>query len=204
MESPSCLTDISVPFVADASAVINLSATGRAERIVRALPNRLLVVETVSEELKSAPTRNQNSFDALRELVRASLVSIPSLEDKCMATFESLVIGPAAETLDDGEAATIAYANSYGYAAIIDERKATRICAERFPSLLIASSVDLLGHRSVMTSLSRDELGDAFFDALRTARMSIKPNHLEWVVKLIGQSRATQCPSLPAAIRSRQ
>jgi predicted nucleic acid-binding protein len=44
---------------------------------------------------------------------------------------ETLVIGHATETLDDGEAATISYALEHKGLALIDDRK----CAERFPSL---------------------------------------------------------------------
>jgi predicted nucleic acid-binding protein len=59
------------------------------------------------------------------------------------------VVGPAQTTLDDGEAATIAHAVALNGVALIDERKANRICTERFPELRIASTVDILVHPSV-------------------------------------------------------
>ena len=44
-------------------------------------------------------------------------------------------------------------------------------------------------------------LADAVFGALQQARMRVLPQHLDWVVTLIGQDRAQVCPSLPRIVR---
>jgi predicted nucleic acid-binding protein len=118
--------------------------------------------------------------------------------------FEALVVGAAADTLDDGEAATIAYALEIGATPIIDERKAHRICNERFPSFALASTVDLLAHASIEAELGREALTDAVLQALLNARMRVLPHRIKWVVDLIGHSRACECPSLPRVVSRRE
>ena len=70
-----------------------------------------------------------------------------------LAVFKGNTLGPVAtetsviipaKTLDDGEAATLASALELGGTAVIDERKALRICSSRFAGLITASSLDLL------------------------------------------------------------
>ena len=68
--------------------------------------------------------RGWNSSERLSTLVESGIVEIVELDDSSQECFESLVIGPAVDTLDDGEAATIAYARATGTVALIDERKA--------------------------------------------------------------------------------
>jgi hypothetical protein len=124
-----------------------------------------------------------------------------TLAEQAETHFEELVVGPAVSTLDDGEAATIAYAVSNGCTAILDERKAVRICSERFPKLPIACTVDIMIHPTVERRLGATGLADALFRALQDARMRVPPGHLELVVAMIGQDRARICPSLPKRVR---
>ena len=201
MGSLSFLTDPAVPIVADASAVINLNATDCAREIVRALPNRLVVVDVVRGELEEGRRRGRRDADLLNELVSASLVEIVRLSEFAGGWFEGMVIGRATETLDDGEAATIAYAVEHQAVALIDERKATRLCADRFPELRIASTVDLLGHPKLEEILGPQALADAVFNALQQARMRVSIHKTEWVVDLIGRERAAVCNSLPKSAR---
>ena len=201
MGSLSFLTDPAVPIVVDASAVINLNATDCAREIVRALPNRLVVVDVVRGELEEGRPRGRRDADLLNELVSASLVEIVRLSEFAGGCFEEMVIGRATETLDDGEAATIAYAVEHQAVALIDERKATRLCADRFPELSIASTVDLLGHPKLEEILGPQALADAVFNALQHARMRVSPHKTEWVVDLIGRERASVCNSLPKSAR---
>lgn len=201
MESPTFLTDPAAPAVIDTSAAINLIATGCAGEILRALPNRVMAVDAIPRELEEGRRRGRKDADLLNELVAARLVEIVTLNDRATDTFEQLVIGPAAMTLDDGEAATIAYALELNGIAIIDERKATRICAGRFPALGIACTVDLFAHPEVARALGRKGLAQAMLNALRTARMRVLPHHIAWVVELIGAREAASCISLPRSIR---
>jgi len=201
MVSLTCLTDPAALLVADASTVINLNASGCAKEIVKALPNRVAVTHIVPGELDSGRSHGRRDAALLEELVVAGLVDIVQLEEEAERHFEQLVIGPAAMTLDDGEAATIAYAVSRSAVAIIDERKATRICGERFPALRIGSTVDLFAHEHVQERLGAALLAEAVFNALHRGRMRVLTHHIDWVVGLIGKDRAALCVSLPSAVR---
>jgi len=201
MGSPTCLTDPSPTLVADASAIINLIATGCASAIISALPNRVVVVDVVPAEIDTGRHRGRQDSDRLNELIAAGLVEIVKLGDVAAQHFETLVVGPAVSTLDDGEAATIAYAIEQGGIAVLDERKATRLCAERFPELRLGCTVDILAHPDVEGSLGRETLASAVFKALYHGRMRVFPHHVEWVVGLIGTDQAAVCVSLPKSAR---
>ena len=202
MECRSCLTDSTLPVVADTSVVINLNATGYSAAILDALPNQFLVVEEVSFELEVDSRTGRNDAEALSALVAQGSVELVRLGDAGTQHFISLVSGPANQTLDDGEAATIAYALEHGATALIDERKAIRICAERFGELSTGCTVDIFTQDDVQRILTRDTLADAVFNALYQGRMRVPDHYVGWVVNLIGEERAAQCRSLPASVRS--
>lgn len=202
MRSPTFLTDPLVPLVADTSTVINLLATGCAPTIIRAVPNRILAVDVIPGELDTGRQRGRLQADGLQELVAAGHIEIVFLGDTGWQHFETLVAGHAVETLDDGEAATIAYAAECGAVAIIDEKKGTRLCASRFPGLDVISTVDILLHPEVRLKLGDEAFADALFAALRDARMAVFPHHFDEVLRLIGPERAVQCPSLPKGLRA--
>jgi predicted nucleic acid-binding protein len=202
MGSLTFLTDPAALLVADASAVINLNATGCAAEILKALPNPVAVTDVVPGELETGRSRGRRNADMLQELVTAGLISIVPLNDAAALHFEQLVVGPAAATLDDGEAATIAYTVANGGIPIIDERKANRICVERYPSLCVACSTDIFMHQNVIKEIGHVRLAQAVLNALQTARMRVVPNHMKWVLDLIGIEQAALCPSLPSSVRS--
>lgn len=201
MEARTSLIKVSSPLVADTSAAINLIATGSAPDILRALPVRVVAVDTVPGELELGRVRGRRDADCFQELVAAGFVEVVQLGDTGAQCFETLVVGVAAETLDDGEAATIAYAVEQNGTALIDERKATRLCGARFPGLRLCSTADILLHPEVMRQLGAEMLAGAVFNALINARMGIPSELLEDIVRLIGTERAATCPSLPPAAR---
>jgi len=201
MECRSCLNDPAALIVADASVAINLNATGFAAPILDALPNRFAVVEEVALELADGRPRGRTDADELDALAAAGRVDIVRLDNPAVEHFTALVSGPAAETLDDGEAATISYAVEHRATALIDERKANRICAERFGALTTGCTVDLLAHETIESALGRNGLADAVFNALYRGRMRVPAPHVDWVVTLIGPNRAAQCVSLPGSVR---
>lgn len=201
MALPMPLTDPASIVAADASTVINLNATGCAREVIQAIPNKVVVLDAVASELHEGRRRGRRDADLLAELVAARVVEVVELDDSSGIHFERLVVGAAAMTLDDGEAATIAYAYRHHAVAIIDERKATRLCAEMFPSLRVGSTVDILAHPSVEERMGKRMLAEAVFNALQNGRMRVFPRNVEWVVNLIGQERAAGCASLPNSVR---
>lgn len=194
------LTDPIPGLVADASAIINLLGTGVAAELTQSMPVRLRVVSTVSTELADGKKRWPSS-EQLAALVASGYVEIVELDEAALEYFESLVIGPAVDTLDDGEAATIAYALATGTVALIDEKKGRRICSSRFPELVVHTTVDLLTSAHVDRTLGKPAVADAIFNALSVGRMRVPAIDYERVVAIIGSERARTCPSLPDHIR---
>lgn len=203
MVFPSCLTDSNVRLVIDSSAAINITATGCAVQLVKALPNEIVVVDTVIAELEQGRRKGRPHPELFGQLVAAGHVTVVGLNEAASGDFEDLVIGPAVSTLDDGEAATLAFAVNDGAMPIIDERKAARICQKRFPRILMGCTADLLAHRDVEVALGKRALSNAVFSALQGARMRIPPQYTGWVVDLIGADRAATCNSLPLRARKR-
>ncbi len=202
MGFPTSSIDSTTRLAVDTSTVINLNATGCAERILQALPVKVIVVDVILGELDEGRPHGRPDADMLRELVASGVIEIVALDDEGAEHFEKLVVGPAVSTLDDGEAATIAYAATNKGIAVIDERKAVRICTEMHPRLRICNTVDLLALPEVSRILGEDALAQAVFQALVRGRMSVLPRDVEWVVGLIGSDKAAACTSLPGCARS--
>lgn len=203
MKSSSFPCEPDVPVVTDASVIINFNATRTAAAVIGAFPNRFLVTDTVRRELLTGGSRGHESWEGLEALIHDGPIELVALEPGDRPVYRSLVEGGFKETLDDGEAATIAYAVGRGAIALIDERKARTICADRFPTLRLASSVDVLYHGLVNRALGESGQRDAIFRALRDARMQVVPrDRLREVVERIGADRAAKCPSLPRWART--
>jgi predicted nucleic acid-binding protein len=197
----SRLIDPTAQIVIDASTVINVNATGCGARILKAIPNSVNMTDVVQEELLEDSRNGRNDGQMAAALVSAGLVAIARLDDLTSNHFEDLVIGSGDATLDDGEAATIAYGVEKGAVALIDERKATRLCAVRYPQLVIRNSLDILAHHEVLKELGEEGLAEAVFNAMQNARMRVPIPAIQWVVRLIGREKALLCESLPRAVR---
>lgn len=139
---------------------------------------------------------------AIAELIDAGLVREVSLGRTEEAVFFDLVAGPAGQTLDDGEAATIAFALSANAIALIDERKATTLCARLYPNLRVLSTVDLLLSPLIKDAFDRDWLGECLFKALSIARMRVPDHHRSELCNLLGPAQLRECKSLPTAWRN--
>ena len=59
----SCLTDPAIRLVADASALINLNASGQVRAILAAIPNPLLVTDVVMGELQEDSRSGRRDAD---------------------------------------------------------------------------------------------------------------------------------------------
>jgi predicted nucleic acid-binding protein len=199
---PSSLNDETAPFIVDASTLINLNGTGCAAAILRAIPNRVIVMDAVVDELRMDNRSSRDDAKLLTSHIAEDLVLELAIGALKSDHFESLVLGNATDTLDDGEAATIACAIEMHAVAVIDERKARRICRARYPGVVVASTVDILALDCVTKALGDVRLAEATYNALTAARMRILPEHIEWVVSLIGAERAVLCTSLPEHVRT--
>ena len=186
--------------IADASVWINLIATERAHVILRATPVPLRITDVALAELERGRAKGRQAADEMAALLHVGLTEVVPLAGEDEGLFFSLVSGSAAETLDDGEAATLACAHRLGVGAVIDERKATLIAARRFGALEVFSTVDLLLSPEVRDACGQD-FGDALFGALTGARMRVPDHHADEIVRVVGAERAMSCRSLPARVR---
>ena len=195
------LVDSEAPMLADTSVVINLDATGCCGRILDALPNRLLVSEIAVDELRRGEIERAREENGIWEIIACGQAEVVVLTFEGVRRFRSLTSGRAAETLGDGEAATIACAIDLMAVAAIDERKGLRISAEKFPSLVTATTLDALAHPQVQSGLGMERLSEAVFNALTRARTRVPRQYFQWVVDLIGSENARICNSLPHSVR---
>ena len=202
MNSSSFPDNPSVPVVTDSSVIINLNATASAAAIIDALPNPFFVTVNVRRELSMGESHGHRCGEKLEVLISQGLLELAELGPGDDLVYRSLVEGGFESTLDDGEAATIAYAVGHDGVALIDERKARRICAARFPDLLFASTVEVLLHPLVAERLGESGQSEAIFSALRDARMHVPHHALQEVIERIGEEAATVCPSLPRSHRN--
>lgn len=202
MVLPDCLFDPSSPLVIDASVVINLNATGYATQILTAIPNQIVVTDMVADELEAGRAKGRTDAERLAILVGNSQVERVTLSPTAEGHFLDLVVGGGIATLDDGEAATIAWAVSHNGIPVIDDKKAVAICRRRFPSAALASTADVLAQQSVGEKLGQAQLAEAIYLALSVARMRVPDERLAWVVAAIGQTRAANCNSLPERVRN--
>ena len=201
MQPLTFFTDQTSIIVADASAVISITASARAGLILNAIPNQFAVSDVVVSELDSSRLKGHTNAEQLHELIDSKVVEVVTMGDEAERYFENLVVGLARNTLDDGEAATIACALEIGGIPLLDERKARRICNQRYPKLSYGCTVDIFAHPAVEKTLGVADLALAVFTALKESRMRVLPHRLDWVINLIGPENAGECNSLPSKIR---
>ena len=200
MQPRSSRVNLTEILAADTSAVIDIIASGHAVEIIEAIPNRFIVTAEVVHEVEAGRDKDPISAGQLYELIRTDRAEVVAMNKVAEAFFEELTVGPARDTLHDGEAATIAIALECGGIPLIDERKARRICRERYPDLCYGCAVDIFMYPEVREALGEDGLVSSVLNALRKGRMRVLPKYEGWVVNLIGSENAAKCSSLSRAV----
>ncbi|MEQ1708953.1 MAG: hypothetical protein ABL864_11560 [Terricaulis sp.] len=203
MTPPKSIIDGASPLCIDASVAINLNATLLAERILIALPMPVLITRSALGELRVDHKNGRDDAALTSRLIGNGSLGEAVFNEDAEGHFLRLTVGDAAETLDDGEAATIAHAASTGAISVLDERKATLLCARLFPRVRVVSSLDVLAHPAVEGFLGAKVLGDAVFAALNGARMRVPPPHIDWSERVVGAARLETCESIPLDVRMR-
>lgn len=190
--------DPDAELIADASVVIGLNASGQARRVIELIERRVIVPDNASNELAIGARFGHEDGAQLETLVSDGLVERRPLEGEAVTTYTALIDSTYGETLDDGEAATIALAVQRGAVAVIDERKARRMCGQHFPHVVQGCTAQwLLG----VAALGGEKHAEAMVNALRRGRMRVPPEFLDAVLALIGPEAAVACPSLPRLAR---
>lgn len=196
MTFSSCLTDRDSILVLDASVIINLLATGYASAILQAVPTPIVVTDNVIREIELGAVNGRPEPKQLSELIHNQILKREELSGIALEHFFDLVSGSTAASLGDGEAATLALAHSNGFTAVIDEKKATQISSQRFETLKLITTVDILAYESVRISIGDKALADATLQALKYARMQVRDSQFDWIEKVIGCENVGLCPSL--------
>lgn|SRR5882724_2134620 len=131
------------PAVIDTCVLINLLATTRVAEIVQVIsPCRLVcpVVKGESLYLRSPDLDGQPEPVDLAPLFEANVFASCVIESQLD---EELYVGYSLE-LDDGEAMSLAIAQSRNLALCTDDRKARRVIAENAPALSLLSTPQIV------------------------------------------------------------
>jgi predicted nucleic acid-binding protein len=129
--------------VIDTCVLINLLASGRVAEIVRVIAPSLMLCSAVAEEsLYLRPLEAEGRPEAvdLQALIEAGVLTSCQLQG---GAEEDLYVRYALE-LDDGEAMSLAIAQSRDFALVTDERKACRLARENAPHLCIISTAEII------------------------------------------------------------
>lgn len=198
MSSSVFLASPSRVLVADASVLIGLNGSGYARRVIALTSGRVLVSENAIHELRIGAKFGHDDGAQLDALIADGLVHPAPLGPSARTTYEALIDGSYGETLDDGEAATIAVAMELGGVALLDERKARRMCASLFPDVSRGCTAQWI---LAVAELGQADQANAMICALQKSRMRVPPEFVDQVVALIGAAAAAACPSLPRMAR---
>ena len=180
----------------DASVVINLLGTGMAPKLLRALRRKCVVEHNAWREITKDPLTGLSAAEPIMALTEFGLLEHQRMHSTATEIFLDLSLAQPPEGLGDGEAATLAHAVTSGASAVIDDRKATRIGAAKFPRLRLLSTLDLLSSCYIADAFDQATLADAVFAALTHSRMRVPSGYRTWVVDLIGKARASRSSSL--------
>lgn len=191
------MNSLTPTIVLDSSAVINILACGQSARFLTTLGCSVVIPRQVIDEISREPMQHFDNGDSFSSLLQSGLLLPHDLVDEYYLSFLDLVGAASPNSLGDGEAATIASAEQLQCAAVIDERKATRIARNRRDPGLTTCTVDLYAYGLTTARYSRDDVASLVFSSMQYARMRIPPDRRAWVVDLIGEDRARQCTCFP-------
>jgi predicted nucleic acid-binding protein len=174
--------------ILDACVLINLLASGEAESIIRVAAEEFRICEVVEKEtiyLRSDDPQEE-TFEAVQiaPLKDAGLLSVCAVENP----IEEVLYVNYASQVDDGEAMSIAIAETRGYKIATDDRKARRIFLEATgaPDRLIWTS-DLVRKWAEQENISPEKLKSTLL-SIRQRATFFPPkrdaNHNWWMSNL--------------------
>lgn len=195
---PSILPDSPVSIVLDASAAINFLGTGIAGKLLEHCGCHILMESRAFKEVKRHPLPDRDSAHELKDLVGTHVLQIVEMDEKAHEVFYDLTSRDLSGGLDDGEAATIAFAliGSAHAVPVLDERKAINLVQKKWPERATINTLDILFDSRVRENFEEHVFADAIYSSLQFARMRVPKPYRDKVITLIGQDRARNCPCL--------
>jgi hypothetical protein len=185
------------PWYLDACALINLFASGQFENIVRTLGLELRVVPLVfTGEALEVYTRNDQGERGPRELmnleplIEAGLLAVDSEPSKSEeAAFLAYAALPA---MDDGEAMTIAVAETRGGGVVTDDLPAWRALEQYAPNVPHTTTLALVRKwaetSGVDQSMIRDVLLEIEFRGRYRPSQKWPESEYAWWLSIVGKN----------------
>lgn len=161
--------------VADASALINLFASGREEDLLRGAGRRLLLADVTADEAcftLGPPDADGNDTRVpidLAGLERAGLATVRPLPAE-----SSRHLVAAAEQLSDRDARPVALAVGLGVALWSDDAKQVRVARSLLPEIEIVSTLSIVKLAVDSLSLTRAEIS-TMAEQIRTRGRFLPP-----------------------------
>ena len=160
------------PLVLDASVLFNLLGTGMPKELLQALAVPCWVEERTAAEIRRVPGQRTESAP-LQPLLDNGCLKLCRMSERAYETYLSLLSDPSADTLDDGESAAIAIAVEGAGSVVLDDKKARRIFATRFPGVASGTSLSLIIEAARRAAWSEEKLRNAVTLACDVSRMAV-------------------------------
>jgi len=166
--------------VLDASAIINLLATGAPERVLSAFGQASVIEENTLKEIIRNPFDSAPAMPYIDKLVSGGLIRIARMNATSYAHYIDLVGGKPRDALGQGESAAIACALEVQGLVVLDDLKARRISAARFPRVEQTTTVGLFRMAAMNGQISDSEIADLLVLARTNARMHVLDADKNW------------------------
>jgi predicted nucleic acid-binding protein len=171
--------------IQDACVLINLLASGRFEDIASGCGFRFAITSVVAQEalyLRHAATGERERID-LQKFIDRGILEVLSVESEV----EKLRYIEIALSLDDGEAESVAIAESRHLALATDDKKARTIIQHQGLKIELWSTCQLLKHWQNKCSISDTDLSEVLAHIFSRAKYCPKFGHpdFEWWAKYL-------------------
>jgi predicted nucleic acid-binding protein len=173
--------------IQDACVLINLLASGRFDDIANGCGFRFAIASIVAQEalfLRNANSGKPEQID-LQPIIERDILEVLTVESEV----EKLRYIDMTLDLDDGEAESIAIAETRSFALATDDKKARNIIQRRGLKIELWSTCGLLRYWQSKCSISDNDLGRVLINISSRAKYHPKFGHLdfEWWTKLLKQ-----------------
>lgn len=165
--------ELNSQIVLDASVIINLLGCGYAGDILKAIRSSFSVEERTLKEIRRHPIPGRSHIDELSALKAAGLLQVHRMSDDAYALYLDLIDDSSPACLGDGESAAIATAATLAYGVALDDRKARKVLAKRFPQITLVTTVGMFFAASMQNSNMKIMMPNIIESAVCHSRMAI-------------------------------